>query len=1217
MLGLNLRRGKGLLLAYHDTVCSILQSFKRLRSFLLFSTLCLFSTLVSAGQITAKLTFATSNNPVTDVVVTAYQIKPDGGLLWYTRQTTDQSGEAVFELAELGTGHEYVLQATVYNNFRVSSAVISAAGTVAMPFGTTRISVRDGTDVNFPLIGNKKVFIYQLSDTDVKTYFTTVYSDDTGRLKIDLPNLDNGQRYLLAAQSTLSGLIYYSQPLTNSGEHQFAVGDRPLRVTLIDGVTGAPIDAKQIDVYKFDDQGNSQWFARAHSDLAGQVSFDLSDLPTGTTYQLKSKVFNDRYAVSPVLTGNDPYEFKVGSVVVHMQNGTDSSMTPLANTMLTVTRKSADTYLWHDAVISDENGRVRLDLPDLTKGAVYRFNAASPINGSMKYSNDLLAPGTMNFVVGSPVITVTLSNLVTGMIYPNEEVNAYTVDAMGEFHWYSRNNTDPTGKAIFDLDKINQGQAYIFKVNKFTTGVSYSSVLESAQDMNFAIGAVPLSLIDKATDQGLANIEVTAYQVLADGQLIWEKSAKTDSSGQLIFDFVGLAKGQRFVFKATNPFGQSQSYYGPVVTTGGQVNFYLKQGEFEGLDLVAPTISFDKPNKSIAYDQGFDVAGDVADNQAVEHIDVVVVDPVHGQHTIKATFDEVNRRWHATIQGAWISAGNAVTVTATAVDYSNNQASISRNYTITEDTTPPVIAFTSHQADEFVNAAGFTLLGTVIDDVEVVSIVATVNDPILGETVSGQSLNVSSHDGQWALPVLDGKVSLNQTVTFTLVATDISGKNTQATLTLKTQAVSTTPVYLAQRITFGVTPQLLASIKLGDDILTEQLNPDSIDDAQFEADMAAMPVNSRSDLQQYLLKYMTGSKKQLREVMAWFWENHFSTNINVHGYPAYELAENNLFRQHALGNFRTLLDVSAKSAAMIRYLSNSQNVVGGANENYAREVMELHTIGIDGGYTATDIAELALMFTGWHEKDGQFTFNESLHDNRDKTFLGQTIVGGNAQEGDQALDILASHPKTADFICSKLITLFVSEQPSSLLQTECAATFMSTQGEIVEVLKVLFNSPQFISGQDYRSKVKTPLELLLSTVRGFDATITPEQMSEQLSSMGMSLFEFSIPTGYSEVGEDWLNSNAIVQRIRLVNQMARDHIDFKQLLLAKGVSSAQAVVSHLFEMALFNEFTELEFNLAVAILNAKQPFDIDSADADEKLNRLLGTVLSFPSFQYQ
>jgi uncharacterized protein (DUF1800 family) len=422
---------------------------------------------------------------------------------------------------------------------------------------------------------------------------------------------------------------------------------------------------------------------------------------------------------------------------------------------------------------------------------------------------------------------------------------------------------------------------------------------------------------------------------------------------------------------------------------------------------------------------------------------------------------------------------------------------------------------------------------------------------------------------------------------------------------------------LAQRITFGVTPQILASIKQGDDILTQQLNPDSIDDAQFEIDMAAMVVETRSDLKYYLLSYMAGSKKQLREVMTWFWENHFSTNVNSHGYPSYELAENKLFRQHALGSFRALLEASSKSAAMIRYLSSSQNVIGRPNENYAREVMELHTVGVNGGYTATDVAELSRMFTGWHEKEGVFTFNESLHDQGSKEFLGHTIAAAGANEGEQALDILASHPKTGYFICSKLITLFVSEQTSEQLLGECAAEFMSSEGNISEVLKVIFNDPQFTTGQDYRSKIKTPLELLLSTVRSFGAVITPKQMSEHLSAMSMPIFEFSLPTGFSEIGEDWLSSNAIVQRMRLVNQMTRDNIDFKQLLLAKGISSAEAIVSHLFEVALFNDFTQLEYNMALSILNAKQPFDMNRPDANDKLNRLLGTVLSFPSFQYQ
>ncbi|MCJ8268445.1 MAG: DUF1800 domain-containing protein, partial [Psychrosphaera sp.] len=308
--------------------------------------------------------------------------------------------------------------------------------------------------------------------------------------------------------------------------------------------------------------------------------------------------------------------------------------------------------------------------------------------------------------------------------------------------------------------------------------------------------------------------------------------------------------------------------------------------------------------------------------------------------------------------------------------------------------------------------------------------------------------------------------------------------------------------------------------------------------------------------------------------------------------------------------------------AMIRYLNNAQNVAGRANENYAREVMELHTMGVDGGYTSDDVAALSRIFTGWHETDGQFAFNDELHDNDNKTFLGQTVFGAGVAEGEQVLDILSSHQSTASFICSKLVTLFVSDQPVNALQSQCAAEFLASSGDISAVLRVIFSSQEFAAPEHYRSKVKTPLELMVSTARGFNAQVSAAQFNDELATMGMRLFEFPAPTGFSEVAEDWLNSNAVLLRMRMVNHAARQtseafEIDIRQLLLAEGYSSAEAIVSYLFELALSSDFTDLEYQIALSILNDQSAFDINENDSDVKLQRLLGTVLSFPGYQYQ
>ena len=790
------------------------------------------------------------------------------------------------------------------------------------------------------------------------------------------------------------------------------------------------------------------------------------------------------------------------------------------------------------------------------------------------------------------------------------------MDPAGELHWYSRHDTDANGQASFDLDNINAGQAYIFKASQFSTGSSYSDVVSSSGPVNFAIGAVPVTLLDQDSGSAFVDTKVVAYRILDDGRLDWTKSGRTDANGQLTYDLPGLGEGARYVLQAKDPYGEGKKYYGPIFTSIGALNMLLRKGEYGDVDLVAPEVTIDSPNADIANAGGFTVSGTASDDQGVGYVEMSV-----GSQTVVAVYNPDNLQWQAYVPAEWLTAEQDTTITVTAVDRALNQGTTSRTYRITEDVTPPTIQISSHQEGQQVNVAGFTVLGTVSDDVGVASIHATVTDPVLGETIVNQPLNISSVDGQWALPVTNGSVSVDLQVTIQLLATDMSGRTANQTLMVATAAVSTSPMQLAQRITFGLTPDLLARVRGGQNILDEQLAADAIDDSEFEAAMAARSVTNRDELKTYLLDYMAGSRKQLREVMAWFWENHFNTNLNTHGRVSWELRENNLFREHALGRFRDLLEASAKSPAMIHYLNNQQNVAGRANENYAREIMELHTMGVDGGYTAQDIAELSRIFTGWHENNGEFAFNDGLHDDGNKLFLGNNIAGSGVNEGEQVLDILSAHSSTASYICGKLVTLFVSDQPVGTLQAQCAAEFLATDGNISAVLAVIFSSEAFAASENYRAKVKSPLELMVGTARGFNATMNGDEAAGSLREMGMSLFEFPVPTGFSEVAEDWVNSNAIMLRLSLVNRVAHGNssvmsVNLRQLLEQSGNRSAQAVVSYLFDLAMAGEFTELEYQLALNILNQDQPFDLQAPDADTKLNRLLGTVLSFPGYQY-
>jgi uncharacterized protein (DUF1800 family) len=335
------------------------------------------------------------------------------------------------------------------------------------------------------------------------------------------------------------------------------------------------------------------------------------------------------------------------------------------------------------------------------------------------------------------------------------------------------------------------------------------------------------------------------------------------------------------------------------------------------------------------------------------------------------------------------------------------------------------------------------------------------------------------------------------------------------------------------------------------------------------------------------------SERQLDEVMTDFWFNHFNVFIGK-GADRYLVTEyeRNVIRPHALGKFQDLLMATAKSPAMLFYLDNWQSVgprsqagLGesprannyprrrngwfggpfgtgpfgrpfpppqqrpqqpqqakgkkqqrGLNENYAREVMELHTLGVDGGYTQKDVTELARVLTGWTIKDprrgGDFEFNERMHEPGTKFVLGHSIKEHGEDEGKEMLKLLAHHPSTAHFISKKLAMRFVSDNPPETLINHMAETFLKSDGDIREVLRTMFQSPEFWAPEAYRAKVKTPLEFLVSAVRASGADISNAMpLVQTLNQMGMPLYGAQPPTGYSMKAETWVNSAALLNRM--------------------------------------------------------------------------------------
>jgi len=325
------------------------------------------------------------------------------------------------------------------------------------------------------------------------------------------------------------------------------------------------------------------------------------------------------------------------------------------------------------------------------------------------------------------------------------------------------------------------------------------------------------------------------------------------------------------------------------------------------------------------------------------------------------------------------------------------------------------------------------------------------------------------------------------------------------------------------------------------------------------------------ELVQGKLIHATYSERQLDEVMADFWFNHFNVFIGK-GQDRYFLGsyERDVIRPHALGKFEDLLVATAESPAMLFYLDNwlsvgpdsdvargipqtrygyrrrwprnegakqpSKNKRNGLNENYGRELMELHTLGVNGGYTQKDVTEVARVFTGWTLKQprqgGGFHFDERLHEPGDKMVLGHRIKSNGQQEGLEVLHLLAHNPATAKFVCSKLATRFVSDDPPANLVTRMSETFLKKGGDIREVLTTLFSSPEFWASDAYRAKVKTPLEFVVSSLRASGADVSDATpVARQLQNMGMPLYGMQPPTGYSMKASTWVNSSALLGRM--------------------------------------------------------------------------------------
>jgi uncharacterized protein (DUF1800 family) len=293
------------------------------------------------------------------------------------------------------------------------------------------------------------------------------------------------------------------------------------------------------------------------------------------------------------------------------------------------------------------------------------------------------------------------------------------------------------------------------------------------------------------------------------------------------------------------------------------------------------------------------------------------------------------------------------------------------------------------------------------------------------------------------------------------------------------------------------------------------------------------------------------SRRQLYERMVRFWENHFSVYVNKDADRLYLTSfDRDTIRPFALGNFRALLGATAHSPAMLFYLDNWQSGVakgpllgtpsrrsGGLNENYARELLELHTLGVNGGYTQEDVEEVARCFTGWTiyktNDAGLFMFDPTQHDDGEKIVLGHRIpAGGGIADGEMVLDILARHPSTAHFIATKLARMLISDDPPESVVRRAAAVFLESNGSIAATVRSIVTSREFANPRTYEAKVKSPFEYAVSAVRSLGAnTDGGRPILDWIARMGEPIFGRVTPDGYPDRADSWLSTGTLFERM--------------------------------------------------------------------------------------
>jgi uncharacterized protein (DUF1800 family) len=481
-------------------------------------------------------------------------------------------------------------------------------------------------------------------------------------------------------------------------------------------------------------------------------------------------------------------------------------------------------------------------------------------------------------------------------------------------------------------------------------------------------------------------------------------------------------------------------------------------------------------------------------------------------------------------------------------------------------------------------------------------------------------------------------------------------------------------LHLLNRLTFGPRPGDVGRVQaMGlEAFLDSQLHPEVLDDRAVDAALVELPTltlpihallrdyprpapagdgqpsmaSARRpqlmlmELQTARMIRATMSERQLQEVMVDFWLNHFNV-FAYKGEVQWYLTsyERDVIRPRALGRFRDLLGAVARHPAMLYYLDNWQSrrdVAGrpGLNENYGRELLELHTLGVDGGYTQRDVREVARAFTGWTidrpRETGAYVFRPAMHDPGEKLVLGHRIQSATGErEGDQVLDLLAGHPATARFIATKLTRRFVADDPPPAVIDRAATAFTHSGGDIRTTLRAIFASPEFLGDAARRAKIKKPSEFVVSAVRALGGRVDTRgglELARAAARMGEPLYQAQPPTGYPDRAEEWVSSTGLLARLNFAQVIARRQaagvsVDVDAATGRADHRHPDLVLQRLFAVILSGDVSDTTRSVLMARLDDPQITRATSDDqrdlrwADTDVETLAALVLGAPEFQ--